>query len=215
MKWLRGVALVVALASCTSPNPNYVGPTLGDGGGGFDMSVTDGPPGGGDLSAVCMAGMRGCLSSTVSASCEAGQFKLDRKCPNQSMCAMGYCSEPPQSVGSIVGTPCDQGGGPQENACFSTGGTTDALSCEPFVNPSSKAIDWICNKAVGAGLPGTMCTTGDDCRSGFCGSNHTCFRSCLDQTDCPFNNATGMQFQCGNVDIVVEGIKLSVKSCIP
>ena len=56
---------------------------------------------------------------------------------------------------------------------------------------------------------------GDDCRSGFCGSNGTCFRACLNQADCPIMGNTGQPYRCENVDVTVEGIKVQEKSCIP
>jgi hypothetical protein len=215
MKWkYRAAAIVLAFAACTAPNPNFAGGS-GDGGasdGSVDGSSADGlsPV---DMTAVCMPKQRTCLAQTGSALCEAGQFKLDRKCPNLSTCTTGYCQPPPVSSTSLVGASCDPAGAPQENVCFST--TGDVLSCEPFVDPNTKKIGWFCDKAVGMGLPGTTCATGDDCRSGFCGSNGTCFRSCLDQTDCPLMGNTGQPYRCATVAIVVEGEQVSAKSCIP
>src|SRR5262249_22536939 len=104
-------------------------------------------------------------------------------------------------------------GAPQENVCFST--TGDSFSCEPFVDANTKKISWFCDKAVGAGLPGNACTKGDDCRSGFCGSNGTCFRACLDPVDCPPVPGTNTPYNCSTVQIVVEGEQVSAKSCVP
>src|SRR5437868_3166047 len=117
MKWkYRAAAVVLALAACTTPNPNFAGGGNDD--GGVSDGATDGSPADGlppvDMTAVCMLKQRTCLAQSGSASCEAGQFKLDRKCPSLSTCASGYCQPPPASATSLVGTACDQAGAPQE-----------------------------------------------------------------------------------------------------
>jgi hypothetical protein len=207
-------ALVLLLAACTAPNPNYAGPGGdGDGGAGSDAGITDdlGPQP--DLTPACNAGDRLCLANTGSAACVDGHYVLDRKCPPDSVCAAGYCQAPPMSPATLVGQGCDLGGGPQENNCFSQ---VDTLSCQPFVsNGGPTDVTWICDKAVGQGLPGSACTQGSDCRSGFCGSNGTCFRTCQTNADCPFQGNTPNRFNCSNVTIVVEGVTVMAKSCIP
>jgi len=221
MKWKWGAATFALLAACTSPNPNWEFASGGGDAGTDGSFVTDGGPHDGpamDLEPVCMPGQRTCLAQSGSADCDQGQFKLDRKCPNMSMCMTGYCQPPPQSSTSSIGVTCDVGGSaaPRENDCFPmTGGTANTLSCQPFVDPATKKVSWFCDDQVGTGLPGTACTQGDQCRSGFCGSNGTCFRACLDQMDCPLMGSTGLLYRCELVDIVVEGVKVTAKSCIP
>jgi hypothetical protein len=112
-----------------------------------------------------------------------------------------------------LGAPaCDVGGVAQDNQC-----TTIALdlSCQPFVVGLGAPLSWFCDKAVGAGLPGTACVSGGQCRSGFCGSNGTCFRACVSAVDCPQNPGTGKHYRCGTVDITDEGVTESTGSCIP
>lgn len=224
MKWKPCAALLVLVAacelSCTTVNPDFVGF-----GAGVDGGATDGSPeghpdlhaGGPDLAPVCTAGQRACLATTGSAACQGGQLKLDRKCPTGSSCTAGYCQAPPMSSTSLTGQSCDVGFGPQENNCFANGGpAADTLSCEPFVtDPAQMGVSWVCAPSVGQGLPGTACTRGDECRSGFCGSNGTCFRACAQDNDCPFQGSTGKRYACNNVDVTVEGVTVSAKSCIP
>jgi len=222
--------LALFFVGCTMPNPNYAGdnggggvggggsaPDMGTGGGGsVDMS------GGGDHadmsgggttdggSNTC-AGKRMCATNPVaSQTCENGHFTSDRLCPEgdvsvlDAQCNAGYC-EPP--VGS---SPCDVTGGPSEDYCFNAVGMDH--SCQPFVNPQSKAISWSCAVIVGQGASGDACTKGSQCRSGFCGSNGTCFRPCNGNGNCPQSN---IPLSCKKVTFTVEGVTVSANSCVP
>jgi hypothetical protein len=145
---------------------------------------------------------------TSSLVCSGGAFEVSRVCPSQSFCANGYCNAPGGNPMS-----CDAAG-PNELDCLTT--PTATLSCQPFVDPSNPVasqVKWFCDDPVGVGLPGDPCTTGSECRSGFCGSNGTCFRACT--TSCPAKSHTGMPLHCAAVTIDVEGVMVSATSCIP
>jgi hypothetical protein len=212
---MKRLAVLGLLAACTAPNPSYVGFIPTDGGSGPDGSAiadlaTPTDLTGSDLSPVCIDGQRICLAQSGSGVCMGGQFTLDRKCPADSICQKGFCRAPTSGSMPPLGSPCDTGGA-QENQCFAS--VTDQLSCQPFVNPSSKAVSWACEKPVGAGVPGTACTEGAQCRSGFCGDNGTCFRACHVDTDCPQTN--GQLLHCADVKITVEGVAVTTGSCVP
>jgi hypothetical protein len=225
-------ASAALLAACTVSNPLYNGSggAGGAGGGGSDLGGHGGHGGAGgsggtggaggspqDMSIVpaCTDGARRC-GANDSEVCVGGVFQPDRLCPSASMCATtgqaaGYCAPPPMS-NTGVGNGCDFGFGPQENLCFST--TADTNSCQPFVDdPVAGTVTWVCDKPVGTGVPGAACTAGAQCRSGFCGSNGTCFRACQNDNDCP--RTAGVTFQCMDVQITVEGVTVTASSCVP
>jgi hypothetical protein len=203
------------LVACTVDNPNYRPTTLDAGadlsGKPSDMSGPKQP----DLSTPpgCASGPRVCLASGASASCMGGGYVIDRKCPTGSTCSDGFCSPPAQGTFPPQGMGCtgNVGGGggnnPNENICIFV---NQAYSCQPFI--LSGALDWVCAAAVGTGTPGTTCTVGADCRTGFCGDNGTCFRGCNNDSDCP---NTGQTLTCQTVNITVEGQTISAKSCVP
>jgi hypothetical protein len=219
----RGLAMLFLLSACTVNNPSYVGPG-GGGDGSMGLPGQDGGisfhDGGGhadfaalpDLSTGCAPDTRSCISTPIEASesCLNGTFVPSRPCPSASTCMDGYC-QPPPAASTGQGTPCDTNNGqPLENDCSSLSQVQP--SCEPFVNPADKSVSWFCDDPVGVGLPGSPCTSGKQCRTGFCGSNGTCFRGCVTDMDCPNN---GRQLVCQTVDIEVEGVKVSAQSCIP
>ena len=120
----------------------------------------------------------------------------------------------PFSAATPAGHPCDAGGTAQENQCFSA--VTDTLSCEPFItDPSNKMVAWFCAHSVGQGLPGAACTDGSTCRTGFCGSNGTCFRACGAGAPCPVPPNGTVPYRCAGVKILVEGVEVQATSCIP
>ena len=82
------------------------------------------------------------------------------------------------------------------------------LECQPFVDPNNRSVQWFCDSPVGAGGPGTSCKQGSECKSGFCGSNGTCFRACKMDFECG-------GLSCNNVEIVVEGVRVQSGSCVP
>jgi hypothetical protein len=212
-------AILVALASgCTANNPNYVGDVDGGfgsdfGGIRFDGGKHDGP-GSPDLAgSACTDGQRRCATG-ASEICLSSMFQVDRMCPSMSMCHEGYCQPPPTSPTSQIGASCENmfsGSGPQENQCLLN--LQDKLSCMPFFDPTAGGIVWRCDHEIGMGLPGTPCTMGAQCRSGFCGSNLTCFRACQSDQDCPQTQTQSTR--CMTVSIVVEGMQVSAQSCIP
>jgi hypothetical protein len=160
----------------------------------------------------CTDGQRRC-SGNLTQVCSMGQYVNDRACPMDSKCADGRCTAPPSGTGS-TGKPCDQdiggiGPGPSENQC-TQGGSQN--SCQPFLTTSNE-VAWICGRPVGMGFPGTKCTSGSQCRSGFCGDNGYCFRACKGDFDCP--QGGGVPFQCVDTNIVVDGKKVTAGSCIP
>ncbi len=218
MRYCSTAAAALLLSACTAANPFYVGPTivgsdgsgLSDGGtGAHDLA---GHPS--DLASVCTDGQRQCLANTGSGECANGQYMLDRKCPMSSMCMKGYCDPPPSDAATPAGHPCDAGGTAQENQCFSA--VTDTLSCEPFItDPSNKMVAWFCAHSVGQGLPGAACTDGSTCRTGFCGSNGTCFRACGAGAPCPVPPNGTVPYRCAGVKILVEGVEVQATSCIP
>jgi hypothetical protein len=216
MKYATAVA-VALLSGCTANNPNYIGGIDGgsDAGGlHLDGAARD-LPSAPDLSTPkCTDGERHCANGG-SEICINGVFTTDRTCPSMSMCSQGYCQPPPMSTDSQLGADCAMqmflDSGPQENQCLQN--LADNLSCEPFFDPTAGGIVWRCDKMIGAGLPATPCTMGSQCRSGFCGSNGTCFRACQGDQDCPQNG--GAPVGCKNVMIVVEGQAVTAGSCTP
>ncbi len=204
-----GLSLGLGLGlGCTVENPLYT--PLPDSGifgaadlAGRDSATTGGPdlakPGDSCTARTC--------SSVGSASCENGVSTPDRKCPQLSDCVSGYCQPPPLS-NDLPGRDCDILG-PNENLCLADKNTTN--SCQPFV--SGATVVWRCTHAVGVGAVGTPCAHGGQCRSGFCGSNGTCFRACATQSDCPTSGT--VKRICTEVEITVEGETLTVKSCVP
>lgn len=217
------LAILIALvgASCTAANPLYTpSADLGDAGTLGEVDFSTNVPGpdlatpGPDLSApVCTEGKRSCLS-VGSAICEASTLVLDRTCPQASTCADGYCQPPPLSPNG-VGKSCATAGAANENLCTIGSSGNNPPSCQPFVDDASGSLKvvWHCARAVGAGLPSTPCTDGAQCRSGFCGSNGTCFRACASELDCP-SSGQGKRV-CEEVEILVEGLAVKAKSCIP
>ncbi len=205
------MSLACLLAACTTHNPDYLG-----GGGGGDLAgvsldlagaVLDlaGPMG------ACSAGQRMCAGTVASDRCEGGMFVVDRVCPASSLCVATYCAPPPAAVIGEVGHRCDGNGGPQQLQCMAM--TTNNLSCQPFVNPTNQTVRWFCDASVGPGIAGTHCTRGAECRSGFCGSNGTCFDACQNDQDCKL--FAGLNLTCQGVDILVEGVRVQANSCIP
>jgi hypothetical protein len=83
--------------------------------------------------------------------------------------------------------------------------------CQPFVKNGGD-VTWACAPPIGNGIVGQKCSHGADCRSGFCGSNGTCFRACAFVTDCP---NSGGPYACTPVQITVEGVPVTANSCIP
>lgn len=210
------VAWLALLVSCTAPNPLFVAEDGFGGGGGVDGGLVDlanvdlttrpSP----DMAGVCRPEDRACLATdTISAACVGGQLVIDRRCPADSSCRGGYCTPPPEDT-PPAGSPCGIGG-PQDSQCWSS-----SYACQPFVtSPAQRSVGWVCARAVGQGLPGAPCTSGGQCRSGFCGSNGTCFHACQSVFDCPNQNGPGTRLKCSAVQIVVEGVPITAKSCIP
>lgn len=197
---------VLFAAACTAHNPDFVGgagdlngaPPADLAGATLDLA---GPMG------ACSAGQRMCAGTVASDRCEAGVFIVDRVCPPMSQCMSNYCAPPPPVPASQVGQRCDAiGGGPQQLACMATSG----LSCQPFVVPGTGTLRWYCDTSVGAGSAGTHCTKGSECRSGFCGGNGTCFEACQNA-----GPTTACTLNCQSVELVVEGVKVTAKSCVP
>ena len=208
------VAAFAAFGACTVDNPLYT-PERDGGSGLIDFAnrpPTDSAVTSVDLSTTTMTGCdsaqaRGC-SATGSVTCNGTSAEPDRTCPQGSMCASGYC-EPPPLTATVPGRSCQVGDAASESFCVTQQSTTS--SCQPFVT-GADAVTWRCVHAVGAGFSTTPCTTGDECRSGFCGSNGTCFRACAGDNDCP--SGPGKRI-CSEVEIIVEGQMVSAKSCIP
>jgi len=215
MKFLAIVA-AGALAStigCTAHNPNYTG----DGGGGAS---------GGDLAGVsvdlagvsvdlsgpmgaCSPGDRKCAGSAASDRCEGGMFVVDRACPASSACASNYCAPPTAMFGTQIGARCDANGGAQQLQCMAS--PTANLSCQPFVDPSTKNLRWFCDSAVGAGRVPVHCTKNGDCRSGVCAVKAgVCFDACLRDQDCQLAAST---LTCQSLEITIEGVTVTAKGC--
>jgi hypothetical protein len=234
---MRYWILVVACAGCTRDNPDFIGgdsaemgiqflgqdmardnhPTTDDMAAGFarDLGASFGAP---DLAhgTQCTAGQRRCVSSPSTASelCDNGNYAIDRKCPYGSSaksgadCQSDYCA-PPTTDGT---TSCDTGG-PLEQICSGPANSAPDFTCQPFItNAQSHGVEWWCAIAAvaGGGVAGSACQSGADCRTGYCGSNGTCYWACQVSGDCP---TFGMQ--CSAVTINVEGLALSAPSCVP
>jgi hypothetical protein len=208
----------LAMAACTVDNPLYTPLSFADLAG-TDRQVSPFDLAGvtGDLATpACMPGERAC-SATASDACVNGTFVAERVCPVGAVpvCAAGHCLAPPAMAGAVIGKPCTVGGKPSEAFCVGGGTAVNQPSCEPFVDPSNdKVIDWLCAPRVGTGVPATPCTSGSTCRSGYCGNNGTCFRSCVTVADCP-SQTTVTTWNCAPVMIEVEGLSVTANSCIP
>jgi hypothetical protein len=223
MRYL-GIGLILALASCTVDNPLYTPGVSGDLAGTTDLAGTklgdlSFPADKSDLAdPACMIGQRACLASG-SAGCHMGTFVKDRTCPTGSACTTGYCQAPPPATNN-VGKDCAPTATPTESLCVAglSGGEPSKIpSCQPFLDPNGgdigKGVHWVCAPPIGTGISGTPCTEGSQCRSGFCGSNGTCFRSCITAADCPAGNPGG-GWTCSVVSITVEGSMLMASSCV-
>jgi hypothetical protein len=211
----RGAAPVALLlvCGCTTANPAFVG-SAADLATAADLGGSDGASGLPDLAPACVEGARSCASATTSAVCQGGAIAADRVCPADSTCQDGVCTAPPDGPGAI-GRSCDDFGGPSENACFS-GGAMPVPSCQPFVvdDPGQPAVEWVCGRPVGDGGPGAPCTSGAQCRTGFCTGKGICFRSCRTVGDCP-TPQPGRVFGCDAVTLVVDGVSVTAGSCVP
>ncbi len=211
----RSWVCLFLVAACTSDNPLYA---PGDGG---DPRVDAAVPAGADLAgpadlatpATCSGDQRAC-SATASQRCVGDHFAADRACPSGSQCTTGYCGTPSMGMGT-VGKSCVFAGHPTETQCI-TGAGSDTPSCQPFITGATGTateVTWLCDVPVGTGNPAAACTQGSQCRSGFCGSNGTCFRACVATPDCP---GTGpVKLTCAMVTLAVEGRTVSAMSCIP
>ena len=202
--------LLVVAAGCTAHNPDFVGAA-----GGGDLAGA--PPA--DLAGLvldlagplgaCTAGQRMCSGTTASDRCEGGMFVVDRSCPMGSECKSNFCAAPSPVFGTQIGQRCDANGGAQQLQCMASAQVL--LSCQPFVE-GGKNLRWFCDAAVGNGRAGLHCARGSECRSGICGGNGTCFDACQRDQDCMLVAAT---LTCQSIDIVVEGVKATVKGCAP
>jgi hypothetical protein len=195
--------LAVLFAACTTHNPSFVGnadlnPPSGDLAGPADLS---GPMG------TCGPGERKCPAPTASDRCENGTFIVDRECPAGSVCSLTYCAPPVSMLPTQIGQRCDAGNGAQDLQCSAS--KMLMLTCQPFVNPANKSVQWFCDTPVGAGAAGTACTRASQCRSGICGANGTCFAACQQDFECK----NGLH--CNGVDILVEGVRVQAGSCVP
>ncbi len=199
LAWMALVAM-----GCTAANPHFVA---------SDGSVVGGPDASADLAPTgCSGDERSCLGLTASAFCENGAFTPDRTCPSASSCARTYCAPPAQQLPTQVGQRCDANGGAQQLQCSAS--PTAMLVCQPFVDPDQHKLAFYCDAPVGAGGAGVACTLGSACKTGFCGANGTCFSACQTDFDCP-PTATVLTFHCQTVDLTVEGVRQSQKSCVP
>jgi hypothetical protein len=185
----RAFLLIVAttLSACIENNPNFEG-------------VEAGQP--------CAAGVgRTCIAAGVSATCMNGSAASDRLCPSDSRCSDGFC-RPPAMGAAPEGASCNS-----ENKCYFSAKTFE-FSCQPFHVAGN--ISFVCAKRIGDGAAGATCTTGADCRTGFCVlPQHVCFRGCNpnDATDCPLLN--GRRLACRAVTIDIEGASTGTSSCVP
>jgi hypothetical protein len=168
----------------------------------------------------CGPGERSCttIPQVTSESCENNQYVADRKCPFASVtpiggaaCSGGYCKAP---TGQGI-TSCASNGGGRDLTCTQNGGggAANVRSCQPFVTDAAKStVEWVCAVAstTARGGAGDKCTNGpNDCHTGLCGANGTCFVACQSDNDCPG------QIGCGSTKLTFEGVTISTKSCIP
>jgi hypothetical protein len=200
MRFLATLTLVVA-CGCTAANPHYSGAGGNNDFGQADLSAT-GP---------CTGTERTCLGAATSGRCQGGGFVSDRACPAGSQCQRDYCAPPPPMLPTQVGQRCDNSGGPQERQCSAV--LTAMLSCQPFVDPGTGKLRFYCDQPVGAGGAAARCKSGGDCHSGVCSNDGTCFYGCQSDFDCPAIPLP--RPRCTTVDITVEGVTESVKSCTP
>jgi hypothetical protein len=217
MKSLPTVAALGILCAmgCTAHNPDFVGDG-GGGGAGADLAgvtvdlagvVLDlsGPMG------TCTGDQRKCSGAAASDRCEGGMFVIDRECPASSSCTNNYCAPPTAMFGTQIGARCDANGGAQQVQCSAS--LTAMLSCQPFVDPATKGVRWFCDAAVGAGRAGTHCAKNSECRSGVCAASGFCLDGCQRDQDCL--STAGNTLTCKSLQMTIEGVTITQKSCSP
>lgn len=224
--WLFSLAFF-ASGGCTKSNPDFretikldastnpVDMSVSDANVVIPVDLTNAPdlrPAPPDFAVpACVEGARFCNDNKIIA-CEQGDFVLDRQCPSGSACVDASCQPPPLNPATgLAGSNCAGDNGPSENFCLAVMGLN--LSCQPFL--SGGDVIWRCATAIGSGVPATDCNSdqGAKCRTGFCGDNGTCFRTCVDDNQCP--NFGNQQTTCESAKILVEGKTVSAKSCVP
>ena len=217
MKFLAIVAAgaLASTSGCTAHNPNYTGGSGGTGGTGGDLAgvtldlagvVVDlaGPMG------TCSPGDRKCAGAAASDRCEGGMFVVDRACPSASSCANNYCAPPTPMFGTQLGARCDANGGAQQLQCMAS--PVANLTCQPFVDPSTKDIRWFCDNAVAPAKAPTHCTKNSECRSGVCAVKAgVCFDACQQNQDCQLSG--GSTLTCQSLEITIEGVTITAKGC--
>jgi hypothetical protein len=214
MKFLAIVAAgaLACTIGCTAHNPNYTGGSGGTGGGDLAGVTLDlagvvvdlaGPMG------TCSPGDRKCAGAAASDRCEGGMFVVDRACPPSSSCTANYCAPPPAMFGTQVGARCDANAGAQQLQCMAS--PVANLTCQPFVDPSTKDIRWFCDNAVAPAKAPTHCTKNSECRSGVCAVKAgVCFDACQQNTDCQLG---GGALTCQSLEITIEGVTITAKGC--
>jgi hypothetical protein len=192
-------ALILLVASgCTRPNADYTGGSGGSGNNDFGQADSGAIP--------CAGYARGCVGAGASGVCMNGTLSPDRTCPAGSTCAGTVCGPPASNPASPqTGQRCDVRGGPEEQQCMAL--LSANLSCQPFVDVALHKLVWICDSAVGTGGSGAHCSHGADCKSGICGPNGLCFVGCHTDLEC------GVGLKCNSIDVTVEGVTQSEKSC--
>jgi hypothetical protein len=201
---------VFFVAACVADNPYYSPSTEMDLAGVAPMDLSSAAPGDLSMSSpMCTDGKRACSGSKAeSVVCESGMFVADRMCPTGSTCADGVCGLPASGPNNSGRSCMSVIGGATATLCFQ-GAMMPVPDCQPFVQMGS--IVWECAPPVGNGGVGVSCTKGAECRSGFCGSNGTCYRACVFATDCP---NSGGKWVCSPVQISVEGVQTTANSCV-
>jgi hypothetical protein len=197
MRFCAALVLLVASA-CTRHNADYTGGSGGGGNNDFGQADSGAIP--------CTGDARGCVGAGASGRCVNGTLTPDRTCPDGSTCVGTVCGQPASNPGSPqTGQRCDMHGGPEEQQCEAL--SAAMLSCQPFVDVVLDKLVWVCDRAVGSGGPGAKCTRGGDCKSGICTANGLCFVGCHTDIEC------GLGLKCNSLDVTVEGVTQSEKSC--
>lgn len=82
--------------------------------------------------------------------------------------------------------------------------------CRPWLDPDAGALTTVCLPAgPGVGAPGSPCRGDGDCSTGWCTPQGLCLATCTDDAAC------GEGRVCGEQEIVQEGARGQVRTCMP
>jgi hypothetical protein len=130
----------------------------------------------------------GCLAGSAGF-CGDGGFSRQRNCP-LGECTSGHCQVPGSPTHCTRNAQCS---GQWRCTLLLSAGTTSSVCAAPVSGNAS---------------PGP-CTTGLDCSTGLCTASSLCYYACDGDADCSNDH------KCRTVNLLVEGVLASAKTCEP